>query len=85
MSGPHIIESVTGSIVNAVRIQRALLSVSDKTGLIPFANFLHSKGVELLSTGGTAQALRAAGLLVTDGSFFKNKLYIILLIEIIIR
>lgn len=48
------------------KITRALLSVSDKTGLVPFAQVLSAAGVELLSTGGTAQALRAAGLTVKD-------------------
>lgn len=47
-------------------IQRALLSVSDKTGLVPFAKSLHERGVELLSTGGTAAALREAGLPTVD-------------------
>ena len=46
--------------------RRALLSVSDKTGLIEFATGLHRHGYELLSTGGTARALRDAGLDVTD-------------------
>ena len=44
----------------------ALLSVSDKTGLVPFATELHSLGWELVSTGGTARALRAAELRVRD-------------------
>jgi len=48
------------------RIQRALLSVSDKSGLVPFAQTLAAAGVELLSTGGTARALREAGLTVKD-------------------
>ncbi len=48
------------------KIQRALLSVSDKTGLLPFAQTLASAGVELISTGGTAKALRDAGLTVKD-------------------
>jgi phosphoribosylaminoimidazolecarboxamide formyltransferase/IMP cyclohydrolase len=48
------------------RIQRALLSVSDKSGLIDFARVLASAGVELLSTGGTAKAIRDAGLAVKD-------------------
>src|SRR5580698_4676832 len=48
------------------KIQRALLSVSDKTGLVPFAQSLLEAGVELISTGGTAKALREAGLKVTD-------------------
>ncbi len=47
-------------------IQRALLSVFDKTGLVPFALALAAKGVELLSTGGTARALREAGLKVVE-------------------
>ena len=46
--------------------QRALLSVSDKTGLIPLAQALIRAGVELISTGGTAKALRDAGLEVMD-------------------
>lgn len=49
-----------------MKIQRALLSVSDKTGLIPFAQILAKAGVELISTGGTAKALRDAGLVVKD-------------------
>ncbi len=49
-------------------VRRALLSVSDKTDLAPFAARLHALGVQLLSTGGTATALRAAGLPVTDVS-----------------
>ena len=48
------------------RITRALLSVSDKSGLIAFANGLAGYGVELISTGGTAKALMDAGLAVTD-------------------
>ena len=46
--------------------RRALLSVSDKTGLISFATSLAEQGFEILSTGGTAIALRDAGLAVTD-------------------
>ena len=48
------------------RIERALLSVSDKTGLVDFARFLHGGGVKLVSTGGTRQELVAAGLPVQD-------------------
>jgi phosphoribosylaminoimidazolecarboxamide formyltransferase/IMP cyclohydrolase len=48
------------------RITRALLSVSDKTGLIDFASALAGYGVALVSTGGTAKALKEAGLKVTD-------------------
>jgi phosphoribosylaminoimidazolecarboxamide formyltransferase/IMP cyclohydrolase len=47
---------------------RALLSVSDKTGLIDFARGLHALGWELLSTGGTSRALREAGIPVRDVS-----------------
>ncbi|MCV2879194.1 bifunctional phosphoribosylaminoimidazolecarboxamide formyltransferase/IMP cyclohydrolase [Sedimentimonas flavescens] len=49
-----------------VPLLRALISVSDKTGLIDFARSLSARGVELLSTGGTAKALREAGLSVRD-------------------
>jgi phosphoribosylaminoimidazolecarboxamide formyltransferase / IMP cyclohydrolase len=49
-------------------IRRALISVSDKTGLIEFARGLKNFGVQLISTGGTAKALRDAGLDVTDVS-----------------
>jgi len=51
-------------------IRRALLSVSDKTGLLPLARVLVDAGVELISTGGTAKALREAGLNVTDLSAY---------------
>ncbi len=50
------------------RVTRALLSVSDKTGLIEFARALAGHGVELVSTGGTAKAIAAAGLKVRDVS-----------------
>jgi len=50
------------------KIARALLSVSDKTGLVDFAKALSIQGIELVSTGGTAKALRNAGLEVVDVS-----------------
>ncbi|MTH78149.1 bifunctional phosphoribosylaminoimidazolecarboxamide formyltransferase/IMP cyclohydrolase [Paracoccus aestuariivivens] len=53
-------------MTDRIPLKRALLSVSDKTGLIEFARALASRGVELLSTGGTAKALREAGLSVID-------------------
>jgi phosphoribosylaminoimidazolecarboxamide formyltransferase/IMP cyclohydrolase len=53
-----------------VTIRRALLSVSDKTGLVDFARTLAARKIELLSTGGTAQALRDAGLPVIDVSTY---------------
>jgi phosphoribosylaminoimidazolecarboxamide formyltransferase / IMP cyclohydrolase len=52
------------------KIQRALISVFDKTGLVPFAKQLADAGIELISTGGTARTLRKAGLQVTDLSDF---------------
>lgn len=52
----------------SVRIKRALLSVSDKAGLEPFARALAGYGVEILSTGGTAKALKNAGIAVKDVS-----------------
>ena len=50
------------------KIQRALLSVTDKTGLVDFARRLAALGVELISTGGTAKLLRDAGIAVKDVS-----------------
>lgn len=49
-------------------INRALLSVSDKTGLIPLAKLLHKAGVELISTGGTAETIRREDIPVTEVS-----------------
>jgi phosphoribosylaminoimidazolecarboxamide formyltransferase/IMP cyclohydrolase len=57
-----MVESVGG----LKAVQRALLSVTDKTGLVEFARALAGHGVELVSTGGTARALREAGLTVRD-------------------
>jgi phosphoribosylaminoimidazolecarboxamide formyltransferase / IMP cyclohydrolase len=53
-------------VSNEKKIRRALLSVTDKSGLVAFAQSLASFGVELVSTGGTARALREAGLAVKD-------------------
>jgi phosphoribosylaminoimidazolecarboxamide formyltransferase/IMP cyclohydrolase len=53
-------------MTDIVPIRRALLSVSDKTGLVDLGKSLAAKGVELVSTGGTAKALRDAGLDVKD-------------------
>ena len=55
-------------MTDLVPLRRALLSVSDKTGLVAFATVLASYGIELLSTGGTAKVLRTAGLSVKDVS-----------------
>ncbi len=57
----------------AIRVRRALISVSDKTGIADFAKTLAAQGVEILSTGGTASALREAGLEVTDVSEFTGQ------------
>jgi phosphoribosylaminoimidazolecarboxamide formyltransferase/IMP cyclohydrolase len=62
----HILTAVSGSQADVVPITRALISVSDKTGIIDLCTFLASQNVHLLSTGGTAKALRDAGLEVTD-------------------
>jgi phosphoribosylaminoimidazolecarboxamide formyltransferase/IMP cyclohydrolase len=51
-------------------IRRALLSVSDKTGLVPFARTLAERGIEILSTGGTARALADAGVAVVSVEAF---------------
>ncbi len=48
-----------------MQIERAILSVSDKTGVVELARALEAKGVEILSTGGTAEHLKAAGVRVT--------------------
>ena len=64
MAAPGIFRGPMEAIVQPgeVRVQRALLSVSDKTGVVEFARGLAALGVELVSTGGTAAALREAGL-----------------------
>ena len=51
--------------MDTLPIRRAILSVTDKSGLADFARFLVSRGVELVSTGGTQKALESAGLTVT--------------------
>jgi phosphoribosylaminoimidazolecarboxamide formyltransferase/IMP cyclohydrolase len=56
-----------------IRVSRALVSVSDKTGVADFGKSLAAAGVEILSTGGTATALREAGLEVTDVSEFTGQ------------
>ena len=49
-----------------IPVRRALLSASDKSGLVPFGRVLAGQGVEIVSTGGSARALREAGIAVTD-------------------
>ena len=53
-------------MTNLAPLRRALLSVSDKTGLVDLAKALDARGVELLSTGGSAKTLRDAGIPVRD-------------------
>src|SRR5215472_314762 len=65
MTATHTAPAAVAS-VDLRPIRRALLSVTDKTGLVEFAQALTSNGVELVSTGGTAKALRDAGLSVRD-------------------
>ena len=68
---PTILTAVaTKQELDVVPVTRALISVSDKTGIVDLASFLASNKVELLSTGGTAKALRDAGLEVIDVSDF---------------
>lgn len=55
-------------MTNRLPLRRALISVSDKTGLVELAGWLSKAGVEMVSTGSTAQAIRDAGLPVTDVS-----------------
>jgi phosphoribosylaminoimidazolecarboxamide formyltransferase/IMP cyclohydrolase len=52
--------------LTSIKIQRALISVSDKTGVVDFAKVLLKHGVEILSTGGTAQLLKLNGVVVTE-------------------
>ena len=51
--------------VKVMKIKRALLSVSDKTGIVELAKFLSDNGVEIISTGGTMKAIKEAGIPVT--------------------
>src|SRR5687768_14994062 len=67
-SAPHLPQGTRAAAMTSVRVARALLSVSDKTGLIDFARALSEHGIELVSTGGTRKALVDAGLAVRDVS-----------------
>jgi len=68
LTRPIILTTTPAMTNNLRRISRALISVSEKAGLIDFARALVDHGVELVSTGGTARALAAAGLAVRDVS-----------------
>jgi phosphoribosylaminoimidazolecarboxamide formyltransferase/IMP cyclohydrolase len=64
---PRRFDSPSGASASSGRVKRrALLSVAEKQGLAPFALALEELGFEIVSTGGTAKALRAAGIIVTD-------------------
>mmetsp|Transcript_14311 Transcript_14311/g.20428 ORF Transcript_14311/g.20428 Transcript_14311/m.20428 type:complete len:632 (-) Transcript_14311:156-2051(-) len=63
-----ILSEVKGTSSDVVKVERALISVSDKTDIVEFCTYLASKNVHLLSTGGTAKKLREAGLEVMDVS-----------------
>ena len=64
------VDHVRGQVAvsQSLGIRRAIISVSDKTGLLDFARFLAARGVEIFSTGGTAAHLKGAGLEVTEVS-----------------
>ncbi|MDX2342321.1 MAG: hypothetical protein QNL12_00600, partial [Acidimicrobiia bacterium] len=51
--------------MSRTKVRRALLSVSDKTGLMDFAGHLVAEGIEIVASGGTARVLRSAGIAVT--------------------
>jgi len=53
-----------------IEIKRAIISVSDKRGIVELADFLSKKGVEIISTGGTAKTIRESGIKVKDVSEF---------------
>ena len=80
----HILSSVAGAIIDLQPVRRALLSVSDKTGLIEIATALASFNVELLSTGGTAKAIRDAGFDVIDVSDYTGSPEILVGLGIVI-
>src|SRR5215217_3270043 len=65
---PSAGEEASAGPPEEVRVRRALISVSDKTGVVDFARGLAGLGVEIVSTGGTASALREAGIEVRDVS-----------------
>ena len=57
------------------KIERAIISVTDKRGIVDFAKALISFGVQILSTGGTARALREGGIEVTDISEYTGDIF----------
>jgi phosphoribosylaminoimidazolecarboxamide formyltransferase/IMP cyclohydrolase len=67
-TGDEMSDPSPGPSPERIPVRRALLSVSDKAGIVEFARFLAAQGAEILSTGGTAAAIRAAGIPVKDVS-----------------
>jgi phosphoribosylaminoimidazolecarboxamide formyltransferase/IMP cyclohydrolase len=63
-----ILDNTQTKDISMIKVKRALISVSDKKGLIPFAKGLAAQGVEIISTGGTARQLQKAGLAVREVS-----------------
>src|ERR687887_686476 len=70
MADPVAADATASVAGAATPVRRALISVSDKTGVVEFARGLVRLGVEVVSTGGTAQALREGGVEVRDVSDF---------------
>lgn len=68
MGTQKTIQTVSGSVVDVIKIQRAIISVSDKTGIVDLSRKLQRYGIELMSTGGTARAIRDARIPVTEVS-----------------
>ena len=70
MSAHAVHSAIAGDSVSLRKVRRALVSVFDKTGVEELGLFLAAQGVEILSTGGTAKKLRAAGVAVIDASAY---------------
>lgn len=66
--GTQTIKTVSGAVVDVIKIRRAIISVSDKTGIVDLARILQRHGIELMSTGGTARTIRDAQIPVTEVS-----------------
>ncbi len=62
-----VLSAVQGTVASSAPIRRALVSVFDKTDIVDFVKELHRYGVEIISTGGTAAALRDSGVQVRGG------------------
>lgn len=62
----HVLSAVKGDVADIIPVTRALISVSDKSKIVELASFLHSKNVEIISTGGTAKKLLESGIPVIE-------------------